>query len=176
MPLPTAVACCSWSCSIALSTSSRLRVGGCTSAALPAKATMPMRVVPGMSLRKARAAACAAASRVGFTSSARMLPETSIARITVSCCEGNVTTAAGRAHQRAARAAGIGGGVELDQIGEDALAVWRPVLAPEPRDHAVRHRRADAEREADGGDMLAFHQVSRRAQRRRVQIIRDLLR
>ena len=56
-----------------------------------------MRVVLGVSLMNARAAACAAASRVGFTSSARMLPETSIARITVSCCEGSVTSAAGRA-------------------------------------------------------------------------------
>ena len=37
-----------------------------------------------VSLMKARAAACAAARRVGFTSSARMLPETSIARITVT--------------------------------------------------------------------------------------------
>ena len=97
MPLPTAVAFCSCSCSIAFSTSSRLRVGGCTSAALPAKATTPTRVLLGVSLMKARAAACAAARRVGLTSSARMLPETSMARITVSCCEGSVTTAAGRA-------------------------------------------------------------------------------
>jgi hypothetical protein len=66
-------------------------------AALPANATMPMRVVRGVSLMNAFAAACAAARRVGFTSSARMLPETSIARITVSCCVGSVTMAAGRA-------------------------------------------------------------------------------
>ena len=43
------------------------------------------------------AATCAAASRFGSTSVARMLPETSIASTTVSCCEGSVTTAAGRA-------------------------------------------------------------------------------
>ena len=35
--------------------------------------------------------------RFGLTSVARMLPETSIARMTVSCCDGSVTTAAGRA-------------------------------------------------------------------------------
>ena len=34
---------------------------------------------------------------VGFTSSARMLPDTSMARITVSCCEGSVMVALGRA-------------------------------------------------------------------------------
>ncbi len=67
------------------------------SAALPAKATTPMRVLEGVSLMKARAAACAAARRVGLTSSARMLPETSSARITVSCCVGSDTVAAGRA-------------------------------------------------------------------------------
>jgi hypothetical protein len=56
-----------------------------------------MRVVRGVSLTKARAAACAAARRVGLTSSARMLPETSIARMTMSCCEGRLITVAGRA-------------------------------------------------------------------------------
>ena len=35
--------------------------------------------------------------RLGFTSVARMLPETSIDRMIVSCCDGSVTTAAGRA-------------------------------------------------------------------------------
>ena len=97
MPLPIAVAFCSCSWSIALSTSSRLRVGGCIRAALPAKLTTPMRVVDGVSLMNARAAVWAAARRVGFTSSARMLPETSMARITVSCCDGSVIVVAGRA-------------------------------------------------------------------------------
>ena len=43
------------------------------------------------------AAFCDATSRLGWTSVARMLPETSIARITVCCCDGSVTTAVGRA-------------------------------------------------------------------------------
>ena len=43
---------------------------------------------------------------------------------------------------------GIHRGVELDQVGEDALAVGRAVLAPEAGDHAGRGRRADAERES----------------------------
>src|SRR5262249_51523753 len=46
---------------------------------------------------KARAAACAAARRLGWTSVARMLPETSIAMMIVCRCDGSVTTAAGRA-------------------------------------------------------------------------------
>jgi len=45
----------------------------------------------------ALAAVCAAARRLGSTSLARMLPETSIARITTSCCEGSVMVALGRA-------------------------------------------------------------------------------
>ena len=40
----------------------------------------------------------------------------------------------------------------------------------------MRHRGADAEREADGRDVLAFDQVLGRAQRRRLQVVRDLLR
>jgi len=46
---------------------------------------------------KSRAAACAAAMRVGFTSDARMLPDTSSARMTYSCWVGSVTVATGRA-------------------------------------------------------------------------------
>ena len=77
--------------------SSRVRVGGCTTAAVPANDTTPIRVCCGWSLTNARAAACAAASRVGSTSVARMLPDTSIARMIVSCCVGSVTSACGRA-------------------------------------------------------------------------------
>ena len=58
---------------------------------------MPILTLLGWSLMNARAASCAAASRVGFTSTARMLPDTSIARMTTSCCDGSVTTATGRA-------------------------------------------------------------------------------
>ncbi len=59
-----------------------------------------MRVVVGCAAMNAFAASCAATRRLGLTSLARMLPETSIARITVSCCEGSVSTAAGRATAR----------------------------------------------------------------------------
>ena len=97
MPLPIAVARCSWKRSIAAIRSSRLCVGGCTSAAVPANETMPMRVNGGWSAMKAFAASCAATSRFGCTSVARMLPDTSIASTTVLCCEGSVTTAVGRA-------------------------------------------------------------------------------
>ena len=97
MPLPMAVARCSWKRSMAAMMSSRFCVGGCTSEAVPAKATTPMRVVRGCSLTNALAAACEAARRSGSTSLARMLPETSIARMMVSCCDGSCTTAAGRA-------------------------------------------------------------------------------
>ena len=43
------------------------------------------------------AASCEATIRFGSTSAARMLPDTSMARMTVSRCEGRVTIAAGRA-------------------------------------------------------------------------------
>ena len=46
---------------------------------------------------KVRAASWAAAKRFGLTSTARMLPETSSARITVSFCDGRVTLETGRA-------------------------------------------------------------------------------
>ncbi len=97
MPLPIAVPRCSWKRSIAPRMSSRLWVGDCTIDAVAANETTPMRVVFGWSATNARAASCAATIRLGFTSVARMLPETSIARITVSCADGSVTTAAGRA-------------------------------------------------------------------------------
>src|SRR5512132_636299 len=50
--------------------------------------------------------------------------------------------------ERAARTAGIGGGVELDQVGEQALTLRRTVLPPQSRDDAGRDRRPDAERKA----------------------------
>ena len=97
MPLPIAVPRCSWKRSIAPRMSSRLCVGVCTTDAVAANDTTPIRVVFGWSATNARAASCAATSRVGLTSVARMLPDTSIARITVSCADGSVTMASGRA-------------------------------------------------------------------------------
>ena len=97
MPLPIAVPRWSWNLSIATVRSSRLRVGGCTTAAVPAKATTPTRTVRGKSARNALAAFCEATSRLGSTSVARMLPDTSMASMMVSFCDGRVTTAKGRA-------------------------------------------------------------------------------
>ena len=97
MPLPIAVPRCSWKRSIAAMMSSLFCVGGCTSAAVPANDTTPMRALRGCSSTNALAATCDAVRRFGSTSAARMLPDTSIARMIVSCCEGSVITAVGRA-------------------------------------------------------------------------------
>jgi hypothetical protein len=95
--LPIAVARCSWKRSIAAITSSRLRVGACATVAVPANATTPTRTFSGCSETNCLAAFCAATRRLGSTSVARMLPEMSIARITVSCCVGSVMVVCGRA-------------------------------------------------------------------------------
>ena len=123
MPLPIAVARCSSKRSMAPSTSSRLEVGACTSAALPAKATTPMRVRRGCADTNSRAAACAALMREGCTSVARMLPEMSIARMTVSCRDGSVTVAVGRA-----TATSISATASRKRLG----GMWRRKAAPEP--------------------------------------------
>ena len=123
MPLPMAVARCNWKRSIAVTRSWRLWVGAWTSDAVPAKATTPMRVLRGVSLTKALAAACAAVSRSGSTSFARMLPETSMERITVSCWEGRRTTAAGRAMAAIMRAS---------DSRKSSGGTWRRSRAPVP--------------------------------------------
>ena len=97
MPLPIAVPRCNWKRSIAATTSARLCVGGCTTAAVPANDTMPTRTERGRSATKALAASCAATRRFGCTSAARMLPDTSIARMMVSCWLGSLMIATGRA-------------------------------------------------------------------------------
>ncbi len=94
--LPMAVARCSWNLSIAATRSSRLSVGGCTTCAEPAKATIPTRTLRGSSARNALAAFCDATRRLGLTSVARMLPDTSMARMMVSWVDGRVITANGR--------------------------------------------------------------------------------
>ena len=98
MPLPTAVPRCSWKRSMR-----REDVLAVVRRRLHdrrgARRTRRCRCAwsRGWSSMNALAAACAAAMRLGLTSAARMLPDTSIARIIVSCCDGSVTTAAGRA-------------------------------------------------------------------------------
>ena len=96
MPLPIAVPRCSWNLSMAATRSSRLRVGGCTTEAVPAKATTPTLMLRGNSAKNALAASCDATSRLGLTSVARMLPDTSMASMMVCWSEGKVTTANGR--------------------------------------------------------------------------------
>ena len=68
--------------------------------------------------------------------------------------------------QRAARVARVGGGVELDQVGQHALALGRAELALQAGDDAGRHRRADAEREADRDHLVAGRRSPVRAHRR----------
>ena len=97
MPEPMAVPRWSWKRSIAATTSSRLKVGACTTAAVPANETTPMRTLRGNPATKALAASCEAISRLGCTSVARMLPETSIAKTMVSCCDGSFSRAIGLA-------------------------------------------------------------------------------
>ena len=97
MPLPIAVPRCSWKRSIAATTSSRLSVGGCTMAAVPANETTPTRTARGSSATKALAAFCEATRRFGSTSVARIEPDTSIASTMVCSTSGRVITAVGRA-------------------------------------------------------------------------------
>src|SRR5947207_12158358 len=56
--------------------------------------------------------------------------------------------------ERPARVAGVRRRVELDQVGQEALALGRAVLALEAGDDARRRRRADAERAAYGDDLV----------------------
>ena len=72
-------------------------VGACTRKAPPEKATMPIFTARGRSLTNSLAATCAAVMRVGLTSSARMLPDTSIAMMSVPRWLAKVMVAAGLA-------------------------------------------------------------------------------
>ena len=105
--------------------SSRFTVGNCATWALPAKATMPTFTVRGNSFRKPLAAFCAATSRLGCTSAARMLPDTSIARMMVCWLEGSITTAIGRAAATSSAAMPAGTG----KAGCGAARVWPAPIA-----------------------------------------------
>ena len=191
MPLPTAVPRCSWNRSIAARMSSRLCVGDCTTDAVAANDTTPMRVDFGCSATNARAASCAAAMRLGLTSVARMLPETSIARITVSCCDGSVTMAAGRAIATSISASATRNSERRD-VPAEALARAHRILdrgrgsrsaarssssaaAGSDRDAAATHRHGHAARKrATASPAASAHALgdSRRAQRAR-QVLRQ---
>src|SRR5512137_306672 len=73
--------------------------------------------------------------------------------------------------QRPAGVARVGGGVELDQVAQRALAVVRAELALQPGDHAGRNRRPDAERKAHRDHLVAWLQVGGRAQRGGLQAV-----
>ena len=81
----------------------RSSVGAMTTCALSEKLTMPTRMLFLASRwrsTKVLAASFAASIRFGLTSSASMLPDTSIARMTVPSSPGTFTSAAGRASAR----------------------------------------------------------------------------
>jgi len=69
-------------------TASRSLVGASSTLAPVENVTTPMRVPLGAAATNARAAACAAADRVGARSSARIEPEVSMQITTVASCEG----------------------------------------------------------------------------------------
>ena len=97
MPRPIAVPRCGRRREIAAFTASLSSVGAWTIAALSENETTPMRAAGLCLSTKVIAAAFAASIRFGLTSSACMLPETSMARITVPSSLGSVTTDCGRA-------------------------------------------------------------------------------
>ena len=113
--------------------SSRLSVGACTTAAVPANETTAILTFLGRSATKALAASWAATSRFGWTSAARMLPETSIARTIVSCADGKVINAAGRddANSSVARARkrSTGGTWRRQALRLPSASLTRPMLA-----------------------------------------------
>ena len=151
-----AVPRCNWKRSIAAITSSRLSVGACTTAAVPANDTTPTRTVRGRSVTKVLAASCAATMRLGCTSVARMLPDTSIARMMVSCCDGSVITAVGRdaANSSAASASSSSAGgtmaaparalaerlLDQREAGVAHRASLAPVQQPQVQQHQQRRQ------------------------------------
>ena len=82
---------------IAASTAAWSLVGAWTARPASLKATTPITTLRGWRSTKSWAATLAASMRVGFRSSAAMLPETSKARMTVPSSRGRETTPCGRA-------------------------------------------------------------------------------
>ncbi len=100
--------------SIAATSSARSAVGVCVEKPVSLKTTVPMRTELGWPSMNASAAVLAASIRVGATSVAAMLPETSNARMTVPSRRGTPMTLCGRASEktrivmpRTVRAAGM---------------------------------------------------------------------
>ena len=91
---------------------------------------------------------------------AKPMPTNTRCSVRVQDCGDDADHFAFVGHQGSAGTAGIGGRVELDQVGQQPLAFGRPELAAQARDHARGHRRADAEREPDGHHLVALAQVA----------------
>ena len=87
-----------------LSTAWRTRswsvVGGAATCGSPANATSPTRTLEGTLSRNFSTAACAAPSREGLTSVARIEPETSMTSTTAALSEGTSVFSCGRARAR----------------------------------------------------------------------------
>lgn len=97
MAVPSEVPPVSFSRSMALSATEWSASGRAVVSAPRSNATTPMSTLSGCAATNARAARCAPASRVGATSSAPMLLDTSRARMTVPAVRGTGTMAAGPA-------------------------------------------------------------------------------
>ena len=141
--------------------SSRLSVGVCTTAAVPANDTMPSRTFFGSSWMKDRAAACAASRRFGSTSVACMLRDTSIASAIVMYCDGSVTVAVGarggddggdqaQQHQRGRHVAAnaLPGADRVAHQGQARIADGR-VLAPPQHQDVRRDQRGRQQQEPE---------------------------
>ena len=84
------------------------------------------------------------------------------------------TTSPSGVDQRPAGVAGVRGGIELDQARHQLVPLGRAKRAVQPGDDAGRHRRPDAEREADRHHVVARPQIARGAKRGRLQVVRQL--
>ncbi len=116
MPLPSEVPPLTESRLIAAITSDFTLVGLSTVTALSPNATTPIRIELGWRSTKAVAAAFAAAIRVGARSLARMLFETSKARITVPCRSGSDRLMVGRASAKQ---------ISASAAAKSAKGMWR---------------------------------------------------
>src|SRR5581483_3140987 len=95
---PMAVPSASWSLSMARFAFVRSVDGGTSNDALPANDTMPTLIFGGSWSTKAFAADCTAFNRVGFTSSASIDSDTSMATMTVARSRGIFSSCVGRAN------------------------------------------------------------------------------
>src|SRR4051812_41549964 len=81
-----------------------------------------------------------------------------------------------RGHEGPARVPRIGGGIELDEVGQHALALGRAVFAAQARHHPCRYRGTDAEREAHRHDVVAEREILGGAHGGRDEVVRNRLR